>query len=136
MHIANFPILGHLFFESMAAMSFMLQPQIQLQDPEPSEEAVLICQSYAGSLLATDVLCVLFLACRPVNRFDDVSAMLAGSLAVYHVFPIRRAWARMKKRKGKYKQEEKMMGGPSVHLIIHGTLLSSLVWSAIYGRDL
>jgi len=136
MHTANFPILAHLVFESMAAISFLSQPQIQLQDPKPSEEAVLICHSYAGALLTHIVLCFLFLAVRGTEIFDETSAMLAGSLAVYHVFPVRRAWVRIQRRKGNYKPEEKAAGGPPGHFIIHSVLFGSLVWAAWSGSGL
>lgn len=127
------PILAHLIIESTAALSFLTQPHIQLQDPKPSEEAVLICHSYAGSLIATNVLCGLFLALRDGESFDSASAILSGSLAVYHLFPVRRAWVRIRKRGGNYKPEEKMAGGPPGHLIIHAALFVSLIWSGLHG---
>lgn len=135
MHIANLPVLAHLVIESMAALSFLLQPQIQLQDSKPSDEAVLICHSYAGSLLATDALCLLFLVYKDNKKFDETSAMLAGSLAIYHLFPVKRAWARIRKRTGDYKQEERMAGGPPVHLAIHGVLFVTLGCAGLYGRQ-
>lgn len=135
MHIANLPVLAHLVIESMAALSFLLQPQVQLQDSKPSDEAVLICHSYAGSLLATDALCFLFLVYRDNKEFDETSAMLAGSLAIYHLFPVKRAWARIRRRRGNYKQEERMAGGPPVHLAIHGVLFVSLGCASLYGRQ-
>lgn len=135
MHIANLAVLAHLVIESMAALSFLLQPQIQLQDSEPSDDAVLICHSYAGSLLATDALCFLFLVYKDNKTFDETSAMLAGSLAIYHLFPVKRAWSRIKRRRGDYKQEERMAGGPPVHLAIHGVLFVSLGCAGLYGRQ-
>ncbi|KAL5331803.1 hypothetical protein ACEPPN_001341 [Leptodophora sp. 'Broadleaf-Isolate-01'] len=117
----------------MAAVSFLSQPQIQLQDPEASEEAVLICHSYAGALLTHDVLCFLFLVVGGSQIFDGTSAMLAASLAVYHVFPMRRAWVRLQRRKGNYKPEEKAAGGSPGHFVIHGALFWSLVWAAYSG---
>lgn len=135
MHIANLPVLAHLVIESMAALSFLLQPQIQLQDSKPSDEAVLICHSYAGSLLSTDALCFLFLVYKDNKKFDETNAMLAGSLAIYHLFPVKRAWARIIKRRGDYNQEERMAGGPPVHLAIHGVLFVSLGCAGLYGRQ-
>lgn len=126
------PILAHLLVESVAALSFLSQPHIQLQNPKPSEEAVLICHSYAGSLISTNVLCALFLARRNSKIFDSASSFLSVSLAVYHVFPMRRAWARIKKRRGKYKPEERMAGGPPGHLMIHAALFGSLIWAGLY----
>jgi hypothetical protein len=32
-HTANLPFLAHLIFESIAALSFLLQPRMQLEDP-------------------------------------------------------------------------------------------------------
>lgn len=136
MHSANFPILAHLVFETMAAISFLAQPQTQLQDRQASEEAVLICHSYAGALMTHVILCFLFLVVRGSEKFDETSAMLAGSLAVYHVFPVRRAWVRIQRRKGNYKPEEKVGGGPPAHFIIHSVVFGSLMWAAWSGSSL
>lgn len=134
MRAGNIAILGHLAFESMASMSFFFQPRKQLQDPEASEEAILICHNYAGMLLATDILCVLSLIRSGSGSFDDTSAMVTWSMAIYHIFPIRRAWARIKKRGGNYIKEEKIAGGPPGHLIIHSVLFISLVWAGWRGK--
>lgn len=135
MRAGNLAILGHLVFESMASISFFFQPKTQLQDSKASEEAILICHSYAGLLLATDVLCLLSLARNSTETFDDTSAMVARSMAIYHIFPMRRAWARMKERRGNYRSEEQMAGGPPGHLVIHGILFVALVWAGWRGKQ-
>ncbi|KAK1973177.1 hypothetical protein LZ30DRAFT_611597 [Colletotrichum cereale] len=134
MHPGNIAIAGHLFFESIASMSFFLQPQKQLQDPAASEEAVLICHSYAGMLLATNVLCLLSIIRSGSDKFDDTSAMVTWSMSIYHLFPIRRAWTRIKKRRDNYLAEEQIAGGPPGHLIIHSVLFLSLVLAGWCGR--
>lgn len=124
MYIGKVALLGHLFFESAASASFFCQPHKQLQDPEASEEAVLVCHNYAGMLLATNVLCLLSLIRGDSKTFDDTSVMITRSMAIYHLFPIRRAWTRIKKRRGNYRPEESMAGGPPGHLVIHGALFA------------
>lgn len=65
--------------------------------------------------------------------------MLAASLAIYHAFPIRRAWVRIRqgqaRRKTQYARNEEavVLGGPVLHVIIHFILLVLLAWAALNG---
>lgn len=148
-HVGNAAVLLHLLVEtpgtkfkkrnqlatcsrdkpSSASVSFLLQPSAQLRDPHPPPDAVLICQSYAGLLLATNAFCLLFLKSRGMHRFDDTGTMLAASLAIYHVFPVRRAWVRI--QRGGHSDDDKAvaLGGPVLHLVIHLLLLFLLAWA-------
>lgn len=122
------PSLTHVVYTT-ASLSFLLRPQVQLRQRDPSplaQEAALICRSYGGLLLATNLFCAHFLL---RDTFDEVSVALARSLALYHVFPIARAWARI--RQGG--RHEDALGGPVVHLLVHVILLASLLWAGGYG---
>ncbi|ROW13552.1 hypothetical protein VPNG_04370 [Cytospora leucostoma] len=114
MHFANLALLLHLLVEVPASVSFLLAAPRQLRKHNPSPEAVLICQSYGGLLLSTNVLCFLFLVYRG-GDFDDATAILAASLAVYHVFPIWRAWVRIRSQGGwpgrGWAQQAETLGG-------------------------
>lgn len=114
-----------------AAISFTLQPAKQLQDIDPSIEAVLICRSYGGLLWAVNLLCLQFILQRG-GTCDDIAGMLAVSLAVYHVFPILRAANRIRARKYSHRQQQLQnhaLGGPALHLVAHSVLFCSLIWS-------
>lgn len=118
---------------SQACLSFLLQPRVQLRERNPSAEAVLVCRSYGGLLLATNLLCVQFLFRRD-GSFDGASVILARSLAFYHLFPIARAWTRSRQHQvhdQEQGQQRDALGGPFVHLTVHVILLASLLWAAI-----
>lgn len=139
MHITNIALTFHLLVELPASLSFLLGPGKQLQDPNPSPEAVLVCQSYGGLLLSTNVLCLLFLCYNGGDSDSDVvdaTAMVAASLAVYHVFPVWRAWSRIRSQgrlgRGWAKQAD-ALGGPYVHLVVHVLTFCSLAWAGLHG---
>lgn len=162
MHIGNAAILLHLLVETpgtntkrsihhyflltqhiSACISFLFQPNAQLRDLNPQPDAVLICQSYAGLLLATNMFCLLFLKSRGIDHFDDTGTILAGSLAIYHAFPIRRAWVRIQQRKlpstgrghHSHNEEAVALGGPVLHFVIHLLLLFLLAGAALNGSS-
>lgn len=135
MHLGNLALLFHVLVEAPASLSFLLNAPKQLQQSKPSPEAVLVCQSYGGLLAATNVLCILFVFCRGSTNFDDASAIIAVSLAMYHVMPLRRAWVRIKAQgagRG-WLQQADALGGPYVHLMVHVLLLVSLTWAGLHG---
>lgn len=135
MHPGNLALLFHVLIEAPASLSFLLDAPKQLREARPSPEAVLVCQSYGGLLVATNVLCVLLLYCRGSTNFDDASAIVAASLAIYHVMPLRRAWARIKAQDAGrgWLQQADAMGGPYVHFTVHALLLVSLTWAGLHG---
>ncbi|KKY35679.1 hypothetical protein UCDDA912_g04287 [Diaporthe ampelina] len=135
MHPGNLAFLFHVLVEVPASLSFLLNAPKQLREARPSPEAVLVCQSYGGLLVATNVLCVLLLYCRGSANFDDASAIIAASLAIYHVMPMRRAWVRINVQgagRG-WLQQADDMGGPYVHFMVHALLLASLTWAGLHG---
>lgn len=135
MHPGNLALLFHVLIEAPASLSFLLDAPKQLREPRPSPEAVLVCQSYGGLLAATNVLCLLLIYCRGSTQFDDASAIVAASLAIYHVMPLRRAWVRLKTQgagRG-WLQQADALGGPYMHLVIHALLLLSLTWAGLQG---
>jgi hypothetical protein len=136
LHIANIPILMHFLIEFIAIMSFLRQPHIQLHDPTPSREAVLICQSYAGALLSLNTVCFIYIFSKGVRDFDEVGTALTWSLLVYHIFPMHRAWDRMERRTlaGKnYKSEYDIGGGPKGNFRGHCIIFLCLLSAGLYG---
>jgi hypothetical protein len=135
MHLGNVALAFHVLIEAPASLSFLLDAPKQLRESRPSPEAVLVCQSYGGLLVATNVLCLLLLYCRGITTFDDASAIIAASLAIYHVMPMRRAWVRIKAQgagRG-WLQQADVLGGPYVHLAVHALLFVSLTWAGLHG---
>lgn len=135
MHPGNLALLFHVLIEAPASLSFLLNAPKQLREPRPSPEAVLVCQSYGGLLAATNVLCLLLIFRRGSTQFDDASAIVAASLATYHVMPLRRAWVRVKTQgagRG-WLQQADALGGPYMHLVVHALLLVSLTWAGLQG---
>lgn len=135
MHLGNLALIFHVLIEAPASLSFMLNAPKQLRESRPSPEAVLVCQSYGGLLVATNVLCLLLLYSRGISTFDDASAIVAASLAIYHVMPMRRAWVRIRAQgagRG-WLQQADALGGPYVHFIVHALLLVSLAWAGLHG---
>lgn len=129
MEPSKLPLLFHALLETAAALSFTLNPTAQL--PAASDEARLILRSYGGLLLSSSVLCAGFVI-RP--GFDAAARLVAGSMAVYHVFPIGRAYARLQRGR-RAKEGGRVLGGPVVHLVVHVVAVVGLALSAVYGRD-
>ncbi|POS71855.1 hypothetical protein DHEL01_v209754 [Diaporthe helianthi] len=136
MHPANLAIIIHFVLEFWAILLFLRQPGLQLHDPKPPREAVLICHSYAGTLLSLNAVCFMYLFFHGVGEFDGMGTALSWSLSVYHFFPIHRAWDRMKRREEKgsgYKSEYDVGGGPKGNLKGHLFILATLVSAGTYG---
>ncbi|KAK3381608.1 hypothetical protein B0H63DRAFT_209777 [Podospora didyma] len=127
------PLLYHLAIETPAALSFIFKPSAQLASAAAATpEAVLILRSYGGLLLSTNLLCAVFLA-RP--GFDSATALVSLCLGSYHVWPLSRAWVRlfggMPMQQGE--KEQKVLGGPGVHLVVHLLGLVALVGAGLVG---
>lgn len=129
MEFAKLPLLLHTLLEAAASLSFLLSPAAQL--PGASDEARLVFRSYGGLLLSSSILCAGFWL-RP--GLDSATRLVAGSMAVYHVFPIWRAWARLGTAKH-LKKERKVLGGPAVHLVVHVVAVSGLAGSAVFAEN-
>ncbi|OIW24474.1 hypothetical protein CONLIGDRAFT_98254 [Coniochaeta ligniaria NRRL 30616] len=127
MNPSKLPLLLHALLETAAALSFVLTPAAQL--PGASPEARLILRSYGGLLLSSSILCLGFFL-RP--GFDSAARLVAGSMAVYHFFPIGRACVRLRRGRA---EGGRVLGGPAVHLVVHLVAVVGLGLSAVYGRD-
>ncbi|KAK4199772.1 hypothetical protein QBC40DRAFT_227328 [Triangularia verruculosa] len=131
--ILKLPLLLHLLVETPASLSFLLLPEAQL--PGPSPEATLILRNFGGLLLSTNLIALVFLL-RP--HFDSLSALVTLCLGTYHVWPIYRAYSRLKHTNLGQKKKEtdrKVFGGPIVHFWVHLFCLVALVVSGWYGLD-
>lgn len=129
MSLSKTPLLLHAILETLASLSFTFNSTAQLPSTATDLEARLILRSYGGLLFSTSILCGGFYF---REAFDDATRLVAGSMAVYHIFPIARAWDRLRRERG---EGQKVLGGPGVHLVVHLGLLGGLVWSAVWGRD-
>lgn len=132
-HLANLPIIIHFLLEFMPISSFLRRPDVQLHDPRPSREAVLVCQSYAGTLLTLNVLILFYLWLESAGHFGPVGTALTWGLSIYHVFPMLRAWDRMKRRRGNETSQYDIGGGPRGNLIGHAVVFVALVAAGVYG---
>lgn len=128
MNLSKLPLLLHALLEAAASLSFTAKPTAQL--PGASHEARLILRSYGGLLLSSSILCAGFWL-RP--GYDSATRLVAASMAVYHVFPIWRAWARLSRARGD--KEGRVLGGPGVHLVVHLVAVLGLAGSAAFAKD-
>ncbi len=122
----------HMLVETPAALSFPLATQSQLA--APSAEARLLLRSYCGLLMATNLIGLVF-ALQDSHGYSDadISGPVAGSLAFYHLFPIFRALARIRRRSSsgpspspspdRLPPAPSTLGGPWVHVVVHFTCL-------------
>ncbi|KAL2147286.1 hypothetical protein VTI28DRAFT_10276 [Corynascus sepedonium] len=93
--LTKLALLLHLFIETPASLSFLLAPRSQL--PGASPEAVLILHNLGGLLASTNlVVLVLILSLSPGSATELLAGRLCLCLGTYHVWPIRRAWVRMR----------------------------------------
>ena len=130
--LEKIPFLLHAIVETVAASSFILRPGSQLSNPPI--ESRLVLQLVGGLLLTTNLICGVFVA-RPV--FDNTSRLVAGSLAFWHIWPMRRAWVRLSLKKDLERTRDATppaLGGPALHLLVHALLFSILVASALIGE--
>ncbi|KAK4126904.1 hypothetical protein N657DRAFT_180317 [Parathielavia appendiculata] len=128
----------HLLTEVPASLSFLLAPHAQLLGASP--EATLILRNLGGLLMATNLVCLAVLLAKPPSD-DRLTARLCLCLGTYHVWPIARAWVRMRLRRGAHegsgsgsggggvREEKKVLGGPVVHFVVHVICLLAMVGS-------
>ncbi|KAL2174956.1 uncharacterized protein P884DRAFT_331552 [Thermothelomyces heterothallicus CBS 202.75] len=120
-------LLIHLLVETPASLSFLLAPRAQL--PGASPEARLILRNLGGLLAATNLAVLVLLGTPPAAAPEtrQLTARLCLCLGTYHVWPIHRAWARMRwwwssSSSSREKKGKKVLGGPAVHFVVHNTL--------------
>ncbi|KAM7223945.1 hypothetical protein V8F06_000418 [Rhypophila decipiens] len=97
------------------------------------KEVDLILLNYGGLLLTTNLISLVFLA-RPV--FDDLAGLVSLCMASYHVWPAWRALTRMRLYAAAVERNagtgnQKFLGGPALHLVLHLGLLGGLVWAGV-----
>lgn len=90
---ANVGFVLHIAIEIPAAINFMLFPSKQLQIHTPHAHAII--RQYALLLLSSILISMLFVF-RPA---DDISRLVAGSLALYHVGPTLRSYGRLRRQR-------------------------------------
>ncbi|KAK4100534.1 hypothetical protein N658DRAFT_516604 [Parathielavia hyrcaniae] len=135
----------HLLTELPASLSFLLAPHAQL--PNAGPEATLILRNLGGLLMATNLVCFVLLldgggaaTGSTADATDRLTARLCLCLGTYHVWPMVRAWTRM--RRGRLhggsgggsgreekKEERKVLGGPVVHFVVHVLCLVAMIGS-------
>lgn len=113
--LGRLPFYLHILIETPASLNFILNPSEQLPSPAPQAHAII--KQYAILLLVSVLIAGIF-ALRPLDR---TSRNVAGALAVYHVAPLLRAVER-----AGYGNFGKGLGGPVVHLIVHGACFLGL----------
>ncbi|KAL2149353.1 hypothetical protein VTH82DRAFT_8701 [Thermothelomyces myriococcoides] len=136
-------LLLHLLVEIPASLSFLLAPHAQL--PGASAEARLILRNLGGLLAATNLIVLVILLSNPAEAVSATAAAAAETyrltawlclcLGTYHVWPIHRAWVRMKwsLSSSHKKEEKKVLGGPAVHFMVHVLCLTALLGAGLVG---
>jgi hypothetical protein len=123
------PLLFHLLIETPASISFIFFPKAQL--PNASPDAILISRNLGGLLLATNLVCLVFLT-GGESYDNQLVAKVSLCLGTYHVWPAHRAYVRLARgRNGG--REKKVLGGPAVHLVVHLGCLVALFGSGLMG---
>ncbi|CAG8978039.1 hypothetical protein HYALB_00000709 [Hymenoscyphus albidus] len=113
---AAIPFFLHAIVEFPAAVNFYSNPSEQLSSAAPQAEDII--KQYAVLLFSSSLIALAF-ATRPV---DDTSKYVAGAFALYHLAPTVRAARRI--RGGETGTSYgKGLGGPYVHLAVHGGCL-------------
>ena len=115
---AAIPFWLHIIIEIPASLNFFLNPSEQLSSPAPQAHAII--KQYAVLLLVSNLIALIF-ALRPIDR---TSKNVAGALAIYHLSPLMRAVSRILDKDVDYGSG---LGGPWVHLIVHGFCFMQLV---------
>ena len=119
--LIQFALVLHLVIETTACMNFFLRPSSTLSTPQPYSHGVI--RQYALLLVTVNIIVAIFLS-RAV--WDPVAAQVAAAVAFYHVGPLVRAVARI--RRG---ENGGGMGGPWLHAVSHAVCGGSLVLSAL-----
>lgn len=123
------PFLLHVVVETPAAYTFFFKPEKQLNDCSPA--AQLILQQYGALLVSSNLIC---LPALRNTKIGDTERLIAVALGFYHIWPCRRAYARMAKVvvPGDV-AGPKVLGGPVVHLVVHVILLGMFAYVALGG---
>jgi hypothetical protein len=118
MSFAKLPFLIHILVASCSALTFIFRPHRQLQPL--SHSAAIILQCYGGCILFTNLISLIFLV-RPV--VDETTKLVALAFAFCHAWPSYRAVTRLQNNLDVQGELGNTLGGPIVHLGVHGLLL-------------
>lgn len=108
----------HLIIEIPASINFMLRPSSTLVTSQPHSHGVI--RQYATLLMVTNLIVIL---CLTGTIEENAARKIAGALSFYHLAPLMRATSKIRRRL----QVSDAMGGPWVHLIVHGICAIALV---------
>jgi hypothetical protein len=122
---AKSPFLLHIVVETFAGSTFVLRPQAQLQPLTPA--ASLILQSYGGLLIFSNLISLIFM----IQPFEQSSRLACWAFAYWHLWPCWRAMMRIRKRINIDGELGSHLGGPTVHLLVHGALFLDFVFVAM-----
>lgn len=122
------PFLIHDIIATFAGLTFVFRPHAQLQPLSPS--AALILRCYGGCILFTVLISLAFLV-RPVE--DETTRLVALALAFWHVWPSYRAVVRLQDDIDVKNELGRTLGGPTVHLGVHGLLFLMFLYTGIWG---
>ncbi len=135
--VSRLVFLLHAAVETPAAATFLFAPSRQLSpglfsSPAAAAEVALVLQNLGG-LLASSVLLSVMVAVwgTPQNMSPSLRGGLAMALAVYHVFPCRRAFLRQRRSIGTHGPQGKTLGGPAVHLAVHVVCFAALALAGV-----
>ena len=120
--LQNLPLLSHALLTLPAFLNFLhlsFNPHLL-----PPSQLPAILRNYSFLLLSTFLSTLTYASPAPSKRKDS---LLSLSLAVYHLAPIARAAQRIWTQGEKAFQGERRMGGPGVHLIVHGFVGGGLI---------
>ena len=137
--LAQTALLLHAAIEAPAAVSFLFFPEKQLSTTAAAGNAVpletaLVLQNLGGLLAASAALSlVLAIWGTPPHISHSLRGALCLCLAVYHLFPSRRAYLRRRYAIGARGAVRNTLGGPGVHLAVHVVCLVLLTSAGIVG---
>lgn len=129
--LTHAPFLLHAITDTIGGLSFVLRPDTQIQPLTPAARLVLEC--YGGLLLFSTFVAVAFCTIP----FEGTHCRLvAAAFAFWHLWPSRRAVIRLQQQKGGRRppdRTEQTLGGPVVHLSVHGILFMGFGLIAMFG---
>lgn len=114
-------LLVHLVIEIPASINFLLRPSSTLSAEQPHSHGVI--RQYGLLLFTTNIIVALLL--REIFH-DELTARIAGVLALYHIGPIARATAKLKQERS-----NDALGGPWLHLSAHVLCATMLLASSV-----
>lgn len=114
-------LILHMVIETIAMNTFFFRPSATFPQPQPLAHGVL--RQYALLLLSTNIIVAIVLN-RGVH--DKLSAQIMAAVALYHVGPLARAVARIRRgEKGDW------LARPWLHAVVHLLCGACMVASSV-----